>query len=102
VIVVTATDTRGVGSGWTLSLAADGDFRDAHDSFPLTNFSLQAGSVQGKDNAIGITPFAIGNVSCGAQSVMVLARSRGLGVFDDTINGTIKVPDGTFAADGGL
>lgn len=67
----------------------------------LTNFSLQAGSVLGKDNAnaIGIPPLAIGNVSSGAQSVMVAARSRSSGVFEDTINGTIKVPDGTLAGD---
>lgn len=60
-----------------------------------------ADSVRGEDdaNAIGITPLAIGNVSSDAQSVMVVGRSRGLGVFDDTINGTIKVPDGTLAGD---
>lgn len=99
-IVVTATDTRGTGSGWTVSLSAGGDFASGDKSFAVNNFSLQSGSVQGRDNANanGITPAAVTSVG-GSQAVMVAAKNSGLGVFDDTIQGTIKVPDGTLVGD---
>ncbi|CAN5642605.1 hypothetical protein BH09CHL1_BH09CHL1_00860 [soil metagenome] len=99
-IVVTATDTRGVGSGWTVTLSSNGDFKDGNKGFAVSNFSLQSGSVQGRDNANanGITPAAVGAVG-GSQSVMVASSGSGMGVFDDTVQGTIKVPDGTLVGD---
>lgn len=99
-IVVTATDTRGTGTGWTVSLSSNGDFTSADNSFSVSNLSLQSGSVQGRDNASvnGITPQAITSAGS-SQAVMVAAKKSGLGVFDDTIQGTIKVPDGTLVGD---
>lgn len=100
-IVVTATDTRGAGTGWTVSLAGGGDFKDGDKSFALGAFSLQPGSIvgQGSANANGITPSAVGSVSTTQQTLMVAAKNKGLGVFDSTINGTIKVPDNTLVGD---
>ena len=100
-IVITATDTRGVGSGWTVSLSGNGPFTTGDSSFALDKFGLPAGSVQGKDkaNGKGITAQALGSVSTTPQTVMVAQRKSGMGVFDDTINGTIKVPDGTLVGD---
>lgn len=99
-IVVTATDTRGVGSGWTVSLSSGSDFTSGSQSFSVNNLSLQSGSVQGRDNANanGITPAAITAVG-NSQAVMVASKNNGLGVFDDTIQGTVKVPDGTLVGD---
>jgi hypothetical protein len=99
-VTVTATDTRGVGSGWTVTIAAKGDFQDTTDSsrtFSVSNFSLQSGSMQGLSSASvnGITPAAVSAVSTSNQAIMTTKKGSGMGSFTDTINATIKVPDGT-------
>jgi hypothetical protein len=97
-LTVYATDTRGTGSGWTVSLKGSGPFTSAEgNSFALDKFGLQAGSVQGVsgENVNGITPQAIGGVSTNAQTIMVAQQKTGLGQFKDTINATVQVPDGT-------
>lgn len=97
-IAVYATDTRGVGSGWTVSLKGSGAFTSAeNNTFSLDKFSLQSGSVQGVngENVNGIAPQAIGGVSTNAQTVMVAQQKAGLGQFRDTINAVVQVPDGT-------
>jgi hypothetical protein len=100
-VVITATDTRGLGTGWTVTLQANGDFSDGAKSFSVNNFSLQPGSLQGADNANanGITAQAIGGITTSGQNVLVAQQGKGLGVFTNTIDGTIKVPDGTLVGD---
>lgn len=97
-VTVVATDTRGVGSGWTVTIQSNGDFKtNAGDrSFAVNNFSLQSGSTQGKDNA------NVNNIQCQAvaistspQTIMTAQRGYGLGTFENTINATIAVPDNT-------
>jgi hypothetical protein len=100
-VIITATDTRGLGSGWTVTLRANGDFTDGSKSFSVNNFSLQPGSLQGADNANanGISAQAIGGLTTSSQNVLVAQQGKGLGVFTNTIDGTIKVPDGTLVGD---
>ncbi|MGC4106839.1 MAG: WxL domain-containing protein [Thermomicrobiales bacterium] len=97
-LTVYATDTRGVGSGWTVSLKGSGPFTSAeNNTFALDKFSLQSGSVQGisGENVNGIAPQAIGGVSTSAQTIMVAQPKSGTGQFRDLINAVVQVPDGT-------
>jgi len=101
-ITITATDTRGLGTGWNVKLRANGDFvAEGNKSFSINTFSLQSGSVQGLNsaNANGITAQAIGGVGTSSQTVLVAQQGSGMGEFTNTVNGTIKVPDGTLVGD---
>jgi hypothetical protein len=99
-ITVTATDTRGIGSGWTVTLAANGDFKDSTDSTrscSVSNFPLQADTTQGKDSASvnGLSGSAVSTVSTSNQTILSATKGNGLGVFDSTMNATIRIPDNT-------
>lgn len=99
--VVTATDTRGVGSGWVVTIAGKGDFTDQNGSgnaIKLSALSLQAGTVQGADaysKVNGIATGAVAAMSQSEQAIMKAEKGAGVGTFTNGIKGTIAVPDGT-------
>ena len=99
-----AEDTRGVGTGWTVSVAASGPFVSVSDGVTdvigLDHLSLEAGQVAGLNGEpiVGISSSSAGSMSAPSPQAVLVAQPRtGMGQFHGSIGARISVPDGTLA-----
>jgi len=103
-LTVLASDPRGVGTGWNVTLKTGDKFTDASDgsksfsgnAFKITSQSItpaQGASAQG----VNVQTPGAGSTANSAQKIIVAQQRSGMGSYTDAIGAEVTVPKGTLA-----